>query len=472
LSSVRRHRRQIARQPKLNSRQLALLRRIGGGKDPVTSLEHELAVTVYALRNRRLVTTPRSGGPWTAEVTTAGIHYLAHGYYLGESPPEPAPPAQSRKTESPSIAAPAREPCITAEALMEKVIAKKGFLRLYARMDRLELEDWRNAAEEARWRGLVPKGYHLHSKIQRNDVVLELLVGPDPEDFRRAAEPVDIDVHERLGRPHLAVKALRDRQAPAVSKASRNRALRLLDALARAAKDRGIAVTAGAEAGAPHLVFQLADFEDGATMREELDSVPHVATAAELREAERSPWVRIPDSDRVPSGRLRIELSQTPRDGRWYWADRKRWSLDERLDEIVIEFEFRAATERAKEAVIQAVLDRRRQTWEARIKEAGVDFAQACRRDIVNDQINSWNKSELLRLWATAVEEAWRSRTVGQSGETLQWVQWIRAEADRIDPLAQIPGWPTIRSPEPDDLAPFLKGLSPRGPDLSRPWVR
>jgi hypothetical protein len=38
------------------------------------------------------------------------------------------------------------------------------------------------------------------------------------------------------------------------------------------------------------------------------DRVPHVATAKELRDAERSSWNRVPTHHQVPSGRLRIRV--------------------------------------------------------------------------------------------------------------------------------------------------------------------
>ena len=56
----------------LNDRQLAVLRRIGAGAEPVTSAEPTLAITVYALLARGLVTTPRRQGVWQAELTEAG----------------------------------------------------------------------------------------------------------------------------------------------------------------------------------------------------------------------------------------------------------------------------------------------------------------------------------------------------------------------------------------------------------------
>lgn len=71
----------MKRRAKLNDRQLTVLRRIGEDDQPVTSRESDLAVTVYALRSRGLVTTLRQDGAWVAQITNAGRYYLEHGQY-------------------------------------------------------------------------------------------------------------------------------------------------------------------------------------------------------------------------------------------------------------------------------------------------------------------------------------------------------------------------------------------------------
>ena len=46
----------------VNDRELDILRRIADGVELVTSREYHLATSVYALRNRGLVATTRTGG--------------------------------------------------------------------------------------------------------------------------------------------------------------------------------------------------------------------------------------------------------------------------------------------------------------------------------------------------------------------------------------------------------------------------
>ena len=50
----------------------------------MTSGEPSLAVTMYALRNRGLVTMVKQHGAWVAHVTDAGRFYLEHGKHPDE----------------------------------------------------------------------------------------------------------------------------------------------------------------------------------------------------------------------------------------------------------------------------------------------------------------------------------------------------------------------------------------------------
>lgn len=99
--------------PKPRPHQLDAVRRIADGQQPITSQEPALATTVYALRTRRLVTTPRSDGVWTAVITDAGRYYLEHGEYVGSAtggstPTRSSAPRRTRK--SPLPAASVKEP--------------------------------------------------------------------------------------------------------------------------------------------------------------------------------------------------------------------------------------------------------------------------------------------------------------------------------------------------------------------------
>lgn len=91
----------VQRWAKLNDRQLMVLQRIGEGHEPVNAKTPELATTVYALRNRGLVTTHRIDGIWQAEITDAGRFYLEYGYH----PDRPTPTEPDTAILSPRTAA-------------------------------------------------------------------------------------------------------------------------------------------------------------------------------------------------------------------------------------------------------------------------------------------------------------------------------------------------------------------------------
>jgi hypothetical protein len=61
----------MPRRTRLNKRQIAVLQRICDNTEPVTSAESTLANTVYALRNRGLVTTAWADGQWSASPMSA-----------------------------------------------------------------------------------------------------------------------------------------------------------------------------------------------------------------------------------------------------------------------------------------------------------------------------------------------------------------------------------------------------------------
>lgn len=79
----------------LNDRQLALLTHIGEGTDPLTYDSPDLARTAQVLKERGLITMPKKGGRWKAEIAKAGRFYLQHGRH----PDRPVPtPRRSRTT--------------------------------------------------------------------------------------------------------------------------------------------------------------------------------------------------------------------------------------------------------------------------------------------------------------------------------------------------------------------------------------
>jgi uncharacterized membrane protein len=91
---------------KLNERQLEVLRRICHGQMPITSDDSDLTATVYALRNRGLVTTTRADGRWSAAPTEAGHRNLAQTDATLAPRPSTCTSPTPHRTSGPTGAAP------------------------------------------------------------------------------------------------------------------------------------------------------------------------------------------------------------------------------------------------------------------------------------------------------------------------------------------------------------------------------
>lgn len=98
----------------VNELQLTILRRIADGVEPVTSHEHHLATTVYALRNRGLVATMRTGSTWTVSITDDGRYFLSHGHYRADA-------AATVTERSKPTEADRKPPTISGEDLIQRL---------------------------------------------------------------------------------------------------------------------------------------------------------------------------------------------------------------------------------------------------------------------------------------------------------------------------------------------------------------
>ena len=149
---------------KLNERQLNALRRICHGQTPVTSADSSLAVTVYALRNRGLVTTTWADGRWSAAPTEAGRQHLA------ETDSEPAPRLNASAPSTGTEAA----------VLITKIQQAGGTLHITSPTPD-ERARFRRALHAARADHLIPDGHHLqYTGRDKGDLTITLRPGPPP----------------------------------------------------------------------------------------------------------------------------------------------------------------------------------------------------------------------------------------------------------------------------------------------------
>ncbi|MER6007434.1 hypothetical protein ABT120_53460 [Nonomuraea angiospora] len=426
---------------------MATLRRIAEGES-VTAKDSDLARTVYALRDRGLVSTPRENGIWIAEVTEAGRFYLAHGYYQGAA--ALTSPTVTSKSGRRTAGLRPQSPHALAAELIKRLQDEGGTLHIYD-PDEATRALHRRALDAAKRHGLIPEGFRLlHTGRDRGDLILRLedAAHPDDTDWNR----IRLSARDLITDPHQLADWLReDRHSIDVTDATISRALEVVRALAEDLLKRGHSIGISRRGKPRGLHAHARGHQYVLNIKEELDRVPHMFTEEELRNRKLYTWQRVtPEYDEVPSGRLRLELGEGR--GLQCWADDKRSRLEDKLRAAVKEIE------RRSEADQQARLERenaerehaenwRREEEERQRREAArqaerdKEHAQAAdqareehRRRAFRQALEGWACAAAIREFCLGLE-ALAATLPAQEATITQWVAWARTQADHMDPL-------------------------------------
>jgi hypothetical protein len=333
----------------LNERQLAVLRRISGGTDPVSAKNPEMATTVYALRNRGLVSTPRRGGIWVVEITDAGRFYLEHGYH-----PE-------KPQTAPAVAAPPPPPRLPddketqAAELIKRLSQEGGTIRVPDPDDDTRRQ-YRSALSIAKRRRLVPRGYHLlHTGRDAGDLIIRLESDSkrDEADWNR----IRLAARDLVTDPdHVNGRLNDDRQSIDVSDPLLPRTLDLVRALADVIGRYGYQLGVSRQRRPPGLFIHARGCQFPVSIKEDLDETTH---------------------------RLRIEVQISPGGEARCWADDEWTRLKDKLTAMADEFEPLAVAAEHRRVEEQ-------RAWAAQLEE--------------------WQKEEEVREreWKTAIARARR----------------------------------------------------------------
>ena len=212
-----------------------------------------------------------------------------------------------------------------------------------------------------------------------------------------------------------------------VSAGAQRRALLLVDAFVRAARQRGFVLAASLPGrdgvrGRDALRVHGEDFQ--LQLRERRKQVEHVPTQQERRDAARYSWKQPPPFDLVATGELTLEIEGydwKPRRKRW--RDTKRKRLEDVLAEVFVQLVRLAETRGAERREFEEREARRRAAWQAQIAEEG-------RRRQLDEDLARWVKAEQIRAYVTAVLD----RAGDASDERGTWVSWALRYAEELDP--------------------------------------
>ena len=477
----------MKRWEKLNDRQLSLLRRICDGADPVTARDSGLAVTVYALRGRGLVITPRRAGVWHAEITEAGKFYLDHGYHPDRPDPVSRPSSIEGSTGAPGWRSQGVEDAGSAQRLVEQLQRAGGTIHI-PNPDGETRASYRRLIDAIKRHGLVPEGYRLrHTGRDRGDLIVMLDGLGSDTDWNR----VRLNTRNQLFDPGAMTDVLnRDPSCIRVSPALLPRVFIILKRLAHEAELRGYRL--GMSTKRPKVTFYIVagNRQWGLELFEERELIqpppprpllrPHIGPPRRKGD----PFIREPLPETTkPSGRLTLKLA-SPQFGTGQggtWVDKGRLLIESKLREVIPELD------RLLDAEEQARLEHERRLrelqeeqerkereqrtrWEAAVREAQEAAGEERRRRLFANALEAWRSAAELRRFCAALQESAAANEDAEAVKNLTlWIRWGQSLADTLDPvlapgaLAEEDFYPELVG---DALRPYLDGWSPYGPHI------
>jgi hypothetical protein len=461
----------------LNDAQTAVLRWIADGCPDGVMEGYEHRISAAALRARDLVRVSGHGKTWRAEITDRGREFLTRPpaddveRTGARSSRQRSTREEGRQLAPPKIVPPRR--LSPTEQLVADVIAAGGALRVPSWRREGE-PDYQQRVLAAQRFHKVPSGKRLttHYVDGQTEIRLEdAIEGTEVE-----ARPVPVP--QRVSRLHSVASGFRDdTNKHAVSRAALARCVRVIHALATEAERRGyeisnVGMTTGDSRGerrsaadAGHLIitirahsYRLRVSEGKVTTRGVFDKETRYRASVAYPQYLRPRKTTRYDSE--GTGRLQITSDGYGRGGRAStWADRRSWTLEEKLPELLQELEIRAAEDDHRQTEEMRIAEERRHRWELAMESAREHFMEAHRAEVLREQVVAWQEARVLREYLGVLEGLY-----GESADATEWIEWIRAYVEHVDPLHSPPAMPERPEISPEDLKPFLGGLSPHGP--------
>jgi hypothetical protein len=164
--------------------------------------------------------------------------------------------------------------------------------------------------------------------------------------------------------------------------------------------------------------------------------------------------------DSSATGELNIEALGWSNGRQSSWGDHKRWTLEDRLPQLMRELETQSAeAEQSRLAKEREDAERQRQ-WEAAMDSAKRRLVEDHRIEVLRSRVRAWQEADAIRAYCDAVEA--RHGTGGIANlDTAQWLELAREHADHAQRLPRMPVDPEITH---DGLKPYLGRWSPYGP--------
>jgi hypothetical protein len=143
------------------------------------------------------------------------------------------------------------------------------------------------------------------------------------------------------------------------------------------------------------------------------------------------------------------------------WGDRSRWTLEDRLADLLRELERQAAEAEERQRAGEREEAERQRQWEAAVQDAKRRFLEDHRREALRRRVREWEEGEAIRAYCEAVEARYGADAIAADSEATQWLALAREHANRAQQLPRMPAEPQITA---EALKPYLGRWSPYGP--------
>lgn len=479
----------MAHSDPINPTQLAVLKWVADGcPDGVMPDGGTHKTSAKALQWRRLLEVSTKGGAWSARLTAAGHHYLAHGSYPDghwttrkrgaalSSRPQLKSPARPRTAVSPRPprAKVTDKKLRPVDQLIADVVAAGGRLEVVRKDDKGPR--YEALVKSAIRFNKVPAGKILAVERGARWGEATIVLTDPPEWMTVALEP--LPVPERVSKFHPALAQGRARATGKRNSPLRQRGHRILHAIAVASSARGFEVAAAVsrdrygnrtQQRPPHdLDITVSGHTFTVSVTEPTKRVEHQPTPAELRQAEKYSWTTYPKYDYVPAGLLKVEVGGGAAVRQGAWTDRDGSLTD--VAQILQEIELRTAEAEVRRLERERQEREKRQRWEQAMDVARQRYAEYHRASVLSAQMDRWRRTQDLDQYLAAMRARAQTLPAEEHHDAHQWIAWVQQHRDAIDPLTKALAMPPIPDPKPEDLKPHLGGWSPYGPESTFGW--
>lgn len=217
-----------------------------------------------------------------------------------------------------------------------------------------------------------------------------------------------------------------------VSRATRDRALCIMDALIKALKLRGMTVEVSVERGVSSTSISQGENRLLLSLHEAIRQEPTGETWPDGKSKRRQ----------VLTGKLTLRVESDRYDGyHGLWRDRKGKGLEEQLNTVLIGIH--DALEDEEVHRLRQEEEKRKRMEEARKYDELSKLYEEEKSKVarLDASFEKWQKAQQVRTYVTALEAdaIQKSGKIDPEGELAQWIAWIRGYADQIDPMVPTP---------------------------------